>query len=741
MIKRINRLHDFGIFRDFSGDATSGILPFKKRNLIYGWNYSGKTTLSRLFQALQFPNRPPAYPACRFSVESADSAAASESNRSVPYPVRVFNRDFINANFQAEHSAPAVFIVGEENLALRERLDKLRAGQVGLEGRERERQNKIDRIERADSEAGTARATTIGQALGVRNFRRPDLENRICEVRSKPLAYQMTEDQCQSKIDTFRSGDQFSEISLGDWTLPNLLTEIESVRVLLNRTASFDAIEGLSDNRSLEDWLRTGFGLHASSDVCQFCKGPLPKERLAELQRHFSTASMELLGEVNQNIAQLRGLSCDPPSLNPMAFLQETREKARTQIESLYGWLEHAASVRNRLASALEDKRTALETELTWNEPDDRLDRGREVFDALKESIAQHNTRIRDMSRVKREAQEAIERHYASVHFIDQQIAVHEAEIDALRARIQLASRAKARLRRIADEIAQQIDRAAKGASRFMSLVEFLLRGSDIRIESRDENMFRLMRGTAVADMLSDGEKTAIAFAYFLTSLEGESEVLANTIVYVDDPISSLDSNHVYAVYALITEHLDKALQLFVSTHNSEFFGLLKGLWRGKADSEFFYARRLANPNGAYATLETLPWLLRKFKSEYEFIFAQLHAFAETETPSDHEAYTAPNLLRRFLESYLGFRKPSITAWHQKIDLILDSPEECMEVHKLLDEASHLQDMNRALQQPSFVASAQPCVKSVLRGLQAKDPLHYDSLIAVVTQSQNAGRV
>lgn len=743
MIQQIKRLRDWGIFRDFTSDAASGGPLFKKRNLIYGWNYSGKTTLSRLFQALQFPDRPLAYPACRFSVELNDGTEATENNRTVPHPVRVFNRDFISANFQEEHSAPAVFIVGEENLALRERLEKLRGAQVLFEERERERQSQIDRIEQDDSASGTARATAIGQALGVRDFRRPDLERRIREVRANPASHQMTEERCQATIDTFRSGDQFGEITLGAWNPPDLSIEIEAVRSLLNRTALFDAIEGLKENRPLEDWLRTGLGLHPAPDVCQFCKGPLPVERLDELQRHFSTAAMELLGEVNRKIEQLERISFDPPRLNVMEFLQATREEARTQIEGLAAWLAHAATIRNSMVSALTSKRTALETPMVWDGSADRLDDGIQVYGALNQCIEQHNGRIRDMGRVKQEAREAIERHYAATHFIEHTIAAHEAEITTLRARIQRATGAKARLGRIADQIAQQIDRAAKGASRFMALVEFLLRGSDIQIESRDENSFQLMRGTAVADKLSDGEKTAIAFAYFLTSLEGEGEDIANTIVYVDDPISSLDSNHVYAVYALITEHLHKALQLFISTHNSEFFSLLKGLWLGRgpyqADSDAFYVRRLSDAAGAYAVLETLPRLLRKYNSEYEFIFAQLYAFAEADTPSDHEAYTAPNLLRRFLEAYLGFRKPCTTAWHKKIDLILDLPAECEEVHKLLDDASHLHNMNRALQHPSFVASAQPCVRSILRGLQAKDPLHYNSLITVVTNRQAPG--
>ncbi len=286
--------------------------------------------------------------------------------------------------------------------------------------------------------------------------------------------------------------------------------------------------------------------------------------------------------------------------------------------------------------------------------------------------------------------------------------------------------------------IAEQIDRTARGAERFMELVTFLLRGSDIHVESRGESEFQLMRGTNAADKLSDGEVTAIAFAYFVTSLEGDGEDLANTIVYVDDPISSLDSNHVYAVYSLITKRLQNALQLLVSTHNSEFFGLLKELWlneRGRLarGSEAFYVRRIADDSGAFSSLESLPPLLRRFKSEYEFIFAQIHAFASNPAPSDHEAYTTPNLLRRFLEAYLGFRKPCTAAWYSKLDLILDSDEECGEVQKLLDDASHLQSTGRALQEPAFVASAQSCAQRVLRGLETKDPLHYNSLVAVLS--------
>jgi hypothetical protein len=130
--------------------------------------------------------------------------------------------------------------------------------------------------------------------------------------------------------------------------------------------------------------------------------------------------------------------------------------------------------------------------------------------------------------------------------------------------------------------------------------------------------------------------------------------------------------------------------------------------------------------------LEDLPALLRKYKSEYHFVFAQLHAFANAQAPSLHEAYTAPNLLRKFLEAYLGFRKPSVSKWSEKLDLLFATSEEQREIQKFADDASHLQGLSRALQQPNFITMAQSCVRKVMTGLRARDFDHYQSLCAVI---------
>ena len=51
MIKKINKLKHLGIFQDYLWKT--GLPGFKKFNLIYGWNYSGKTTLSRVFRCFE----------------------------------------------------------------------------------------------------------------------------------------------------------------------------------------------------------------------------------------------------------------------------------------------------------------------------------------------------------------------------------------------------------------------------------------------------------------------------------------------------------------------------------------------------------------------------------------------------------------------------------------------------------------------------------------------------------------
>jgi len=50
-VTRISRIRNLGVFRQF--DWPPSLADFERYNLIYGWNWSGKTLLSRVFASLQ----------------------------------------------------------------------------------------------------------------------------------------------------------------------------------------------------------------------------------------------------------------------------------------------------------------------------------------------------------------------------------------------------------------------------------------------------------------------------------------------------------------------------------------------------------------------------------------------------------------------------------------------------------------------------------------------------------------
>ena len=56
-VKRIASIKDMAVFQDFRWassvrDEGNNVAEFRKINILYGRNYSGKTTLSRIFELL-----------------------------------------------------------------------------------------------------------------------------------------------------------------------------------------------------------------------------------------------------------------------------------------------------------------------------------------------------------------------------------------------------------------------------------------------------------------------------------------------------------------------------------------------------------------------------------------------------------------------------------------------------------------------------------------------------------------
>ena len=142
MIKCFKETKNLGAYEDFiwtqsfsdntkKGKATNHYF-FEKVNIIYGQNYAGKTTLSRLVMGLKNGYLSNRYINPMFNIQLRDDSVIDQSNFLLQSSdIRVFNEDFIlhNLNFlYNENSKIKSFIVlGERNNEIELEISKLRA--------------------------------------------------------------------------------------------------------------------------------------------------------------------------------------------------------------------------------------------------------------------------------------------------------------------------------------------------------------------------------------------------------------------------------------------------------------------------------------------------------------------------------------------------------------------------------------------------------------------------------------
>lgn len=738
MIVKINQLTNFANFRQFQwGNNTD----FAKCNLVYGWNYSGKTTLSRLFQILANPTELSQWQGCQFEVELLDGTRLTQTNLANSPRIKVFNRDFIQSNFQQEHKAPAVFIVGGNTIHLRNRITRLTEHETKTKNIKARLAESHQQLRRELDSLGTTHASFVATLTGDKTYNRTKLTAEVERIKTTPQAFFLTDAALQAKVSLLRSTQEWKDIN----PVANIAGNLEALRqdlsTVMQKTASNEAITKLKENRELESWIRTGLTHHKDSVQCEFCGSTIPADRLTALQKHFSKAYEDLISEVTFQVSMLEKTKFTITLPDERDFMPDLKDQFITLKGKVDAWLIWANGVIGELTRLAKQKQLVLETQLGCAVDTSRASEITQIVVDINVLVTTHNQKRTQIDSEKAAAKEAIEKHQAASFYQTNNISDREAAIQTASDKVNKAQNLLTGIVGKKAAIEAQIQQQSIAAQKINETVQFLLPDNNISVAEIPGGSFEFRRDGSPANNLSEGEKTAITFAYFLATLENNGASLNQTIVFIDDPISSLDSNHIYAIYALITKRLDSCLQIFVSTHNSELYTLLKDYWfearqqfANRTNACAYYTRRFLDSASLqwHSTLEDTPYLLRKYKSEYQFIFEQLHKFSTSQSPSLHEAYTSPNLLRKFLEAYLGFQKPCISQWSSKLDLLFDTDVERTEIQKFSDDASHLQGLNRALQQPNFISNAQNTVTKVIQALRAKDLPHYTSMCTVI---------
>lgn len=263
------------------------------------------------------------------------------------------------------------------------------------------------------------------------------------------------------------------------------------------------------------------------------------------------------------------------------------------------------------------------------------------------------------------------------------------------------------------------------------------------------------MRGGEQAKNLSEGERSLISFCYFIAQMADElnGPEAGNLVVYIDDPISSLDSSHIFFMYSLIESVFIKNLcfgQLFISTHNLEFLKFTKRIrpvvtTGSKTISKYVVVKLGKGTTEDYrCEIKQMPDYLSKYMTEYNFLFEQIYEIAELNSEEEQtlygEKYTLyyniGNNMRKFLECYLFNRYPN-TDDPLRLHLVdLFDDHVPSEVNRVVNEYSHLVWAERGMKVmdvPEVVTAA----REILKALQTKDRKHYDTLCKSVGKDES----
>jgi wobble nucleotide-excising tRNase len=764
-INRVNRIKGYKIFQDFVWPTD--LLPFAQFNLIYGWNGSGKTILAELFRHLE-SHSVINTGTVEFELDNAKVRGIDIEDTRIA-DVRVFDRESINKMVlqiggRIDHIH---YAFGEEDVKKQKELgllkDKLKrvAEELG------EARTKKTSTEESFDEFCKSQAVSIKHVLSDEkapkyiNYNKREYKKTIEEFddAAAATAFLAKYDEGQLRKQT---RDEFKpEISKIDIAIPDFEDIRREVADLLERSVTSRVIEELNENKDLSKWVQEGLSLHSDQEnagTCKFCGGVLQPSRLEELRAHFNDAFTNFQADIRaliSEIGQQRDLLINAGRELPEPYqfynrLTGNLESGKSDVRQL---IDDSTAFLDSLQQALKEKLDSVFATYTL---DSLLDSAKSperdglecAINSINAIIEHHNNITAGFQLEFEKACNNLEKWLAAKTYPEYSRLKNTAD-SADATFTQLTEKTRILSAEVA-AIEKDIKGHLRPADELNNDLRSYLGRDELKFDVEDTG-YALKRYGQHADGLCEGEKTAIAFLYFLKSLKDISFDIRDGVVVIDDPISSLDANSLFSAFGCMKEMTKEAGQLFILTHNFAFFRQVRGWFLNinrnqKRDAKksgqtiladqlraHFYLLEARNRNGQRSgVLKPLHPLLEKYESEYHYLFKLVYeevgnATGEVEL---ERYYIMPNVARRLLETFLAFSNPDLQP--ERLTNLLDrieyEPEKKSRILRFLHTYSH----SKGIEEPEHDLSVLSETKAVLRDLldliKTVDKNHYEAM-------------
>lgn len=768
MLTKINAIANAGVYRDFRwtehviSTGPEDPAAFGDINVLYGRNYSGKTTLSRIIRSLELRQLPPKLTQATFSLEFDGGPLTQSSLATHAETVRVFNDDFVRDNlsvfFNDEGLITPFAVLGAENNAILTKLAALEAELGSIESATgllhqqnehvavvRKAQSAVDKAkdelakkldDKANKKPGGLKHNKL---YGEANYRVPRLEQDI--ARALDLAHVPLDDDARARCHVVLKEEAKESL------LPQAAPMMDLARVLnaankalTQKVAPSTPIQDLVNEALLQAWVREGRGLHENKrQTCGFCGGVIPMDLWARMDQHFNKESETLrvaledvLTQVDTERTTLASWKSAPADglysefqsnyadlLRRKGELEAAHETALASIET---------SVRERLADVFKPL-----VALFIDNPSPAIAEAHEALEMLKRSSNEHTASIGARRAAAAEALllDDVRRFALDYGYSDKKAAIEALEKKAA----DLDKGGNNLLDRIATvKLMMAAERAAmkdetRGAARVNELLANFFGHKAltlVSVETESGYRFEIRRGDQPATHLSQGECGLVAFCYFVAKLSDVDTANTKPLIWIDDPVSSLDANHVFFLFGLIRYEImraERCSQLFISTHHLDF---LKFAMEVKpAGTKLKVRCFLIERSGDVSKIKLMPHYFRKQVSEFVYLFHYIYECAHIGDGQDAEERLASyaNNARKFLEIYLAYRYPGPANDGEKLSMFFEgNGVGAALVERIHHEYSHLGGRFERALLPLDVSEMRTCAKFIIDTIKEKDP-------------------
>ena len=753
-LSRITKLRH-RVFRDFAWP--NDLHEFARFNVIYGWNGCGKTTLSSLLSLVE---KKSVLTEGEMELEFDDAskvAGTDFATRQLPQ-VKVFNRDFINATLQSVGDIAPIYFLGEDSIEKQKEVDRLKeelaqawAAVATAADKKSAADSKLDDFCK-DKAKVIKELLTTANSQTYNNYDKRRFRLAVEALDAQGAAAAILSDEKKELLHRQKNAQPKPDIMKVFAPAIDVSALTREVEALVGRSVVAQTLDELKTNSRLAVWVQAGLSLHSgehASDTCRFCKQPFQSTRRAALEAHFNDAFTGFQNDLSALLEKLNLAKQDAGSLSlpdTSRFYEALASEAATASTSVKSVRSETEAALDVLVTRIMAKRdNPFAPAATTPVPPSTPPLLAEAVTALNSVVDKHNRTSREFRASVDQACKELEASYigeSRAEFVQLSEVVTNASTAledsktkpaGIQTRIDELEHAILEHRRPADELTEEL-RAYLGRNE----LRFEVKGSG----------YALTRDGQPVSLLSEGERTAIAFLYFLKSLQDKAFDMSKAIVVIDDPVSSLDANSLFSAFGYMKERTKECGQFFILTHNFQFFRNVKNwlhyinrhskrLKLGPQPAQFYLLRAVRHSDGSRTgQLRPLDPLLQEHDSEYQYLFKRVYDEAHrNDVVTLEHHYGLPNVARRLIESFLAFRYPDETGdnkLHRSLERSSFDETKKTRILRLLNTYSHAGAVSEPEHDLSLLAETQPVLLDILEMMKAIDKEHYEGLEKLV---------